>query len=270
MLRSRWVGWWPVPVLIVSSVGALSLGAGFVEPLRLQIVSALGPLQRLFGGPSPPSAPDSPGPADVQALRNQVLRQQEIIWQLTAQLRAFHAFRRQFPDLASHALPAEIVGCDTSALRRTVFVDAGSAQGVAPDGAVLVHSALVGRVVAVGPSRSRVLLINDPESAVPVIAMRTREQGIVQGTLEQTPRLSLEFVGRFAKLRHNDVVVTSGVGGVFPKGIVVGRIVSCMTPAGELFKKIKVQPTAELAQLERVLVLRPPKAAPVLGRKSPK
>ena len=258
------------------SVGVMVCPAGPIECARMGVVSFFGPLQKLWSRLLHGGAAHELMPAEarrlrsrIRSLQNQVIHQQEVIRQLSEQLQMLHAFRRKFSHLDMQGLPAEIIGRDTSMFRRSVIADAGTGEDVRADSVALVDSALIGRVAAAWLRASRVMLISDPGSAVPVLVTRTREQGILQGNLDDQAALLLQFASRFSKIRPRDVVVTSGVGGVFPKGIVVGTIASCVTQPGALFKRIAVRPAIDLSKLERVVILRRPASASRLAPGGP-
>ena len=255
MRKSRTGRWWLLPGLILISGAVLMTRSEPVERMRLGIISFFRPAQKFMAQPAPRRRSDSLQ-ARVRTLENQLLRQQERIWQLSHQLRSLRAFRDNFPRLEVRVVPAEIIGRDTSPFRRALILDAGRVHGVSLNSPVLVDAALVGRVTGVSARTSDVRLIDDPASSVPVVVMRTREQGAVEGTLEERPRLALHYVDRLSQLRVDDVVLTSGVGGLFPKGIVVGEVRSSENTPGALFKQVYVQPAVDLSRLERVLVLR--------------
>ena len=260
MWISRSGNWLYALCLIALSVGILVCPSGIIDRVSMGVVSFFSPIQKLLGRPFRASGSDGPESeplrSRVRSLQNQILHQQEIIGQLSQQLRSLNAFRREFPDLAAHSLPAEVIGHDTSAIRRSIVVDAGLAEGVRRDCPVLVDGALAGRVVAAGRRASRVMLIIDPGSAVPVLATRTREQGLVEGNLDDERMLVLQFADRFAKLRPDDALVTSGIGGVYPKGMVVGKVTVCRTQPGALFRKVEVRPAVDFSRIERVTILR--------------
>lgn len=248
---------------MVLGAGMMLCTGRLVECVRMGAVSFFSPLQKLWSrvgrAHDPRAEPQAQDPrllSRIRFLQNQALHQREVIEQLSKQLQMLHAFRRVLPHLASQGSSAEVIGRDTSMFRRSVIVDAGTTDGVHPDCPALVDAALIGRVSATWLRASRVMLISDPASAVPVLVTRTREQGIVQGTLDDQAPLQLQYVDRFSQMRPKDVVVTSGVGGVFPKGIVVGTVLSCNAPPGALFKRIVVRPAVDLSKLERAVLLR--------------
>ena len=249
--------WWLLPGLILISGALWVTRSEPVQRLRMGIVSFFRPVQKLLSRPVRHASPPSPAlVSHVRELENRLLRERERNWQLSRQLQSLRAFRGEFSDLSVGVVPAEIIGRDTSTLRRTLIVDAGLLDGVALNSAVLVDAALVGRIVDVSARSSRVLMIDDPGSAVPVVVLRTREQGILEGRFDERPKLAFEYIDRLSSLRPGDVVLTSGVGGVFPKGIVIGSVSQVQNEPGTLFKEVYVQPSVHMSRLERVLIWR--------------
>ncbi len=250
--------WWLLPSLIALS-GALALsGSRQARRWRTGMRSWFRPVLRFFSSPASP--PAQPALLErIRALEHRLALQQEQIRQLSSQLRSLHAFRERFPNLDVGLAPADIIGRDASALRRTLIVDAGRRQGVSLDCPVVSAAALVGRVVDVSMRSSVVRRIDDPASVVPVVVMRTRDQGILRGALGAEIRLEIDYVGRLSRLRAGDLVLTSGMGGVFPKGLVVGAVAQAANPPGAMFKRVRVRPAVDLNRLERVLILTRPK-----------
>src|SRR5574337_611278 len=124
--------------------------------------------------------------------------------------------------------------------------------------AVVTPEGLVGRVVDVTPLASRVQLITDPESAVGVLVQRSRAIGVAAGS--QGGAIQIKYLPLTADVADGDRIITSGMGGVFPKGLPVGRVARSSRPAnGALFQLIEAQPYADFSRLEEVMVLtRPP------------
>jgi len=117
---------------------------------------------------------------------------------------------------------------------------------VAPEG-------LVGRVVEVTPYTAKVQLVTDPVSASGGLLQRTRVTGIVSGNLGAG--LRMRYLPLLADVAVGDEVVTSGMGGVFPKGIPVGRVTAVERKSGALFLEAVLQPKVDLGRLEEVLIL---------------
>lgn len=149
-------------------------------------------------------------------------------------------------------LPARVVAEDASSWFRTVMIDKGSEHGVVEGLPVVVAEGVVGRVVRSSPRFSRVLLINDASSAVATLLQSNRARGICRG---QGELLTFDFVLRQEEVRVGDRVVTSGMGGVFPKGLVIGQVKSVDRQEFGLFQTIEVTPSVDFSHLEEVLVL---------------
>src|SRR5262245_7314539 len=166
-----------------------------------------------------------------------------------ARLRELLAFRQT---LAGELLTARVIGHDAVGLSRTIAVDQGSAAGVAPGAAVLAPGGLVGQVFQVSPHAARVLLITDHNSGVDAVVQRTRGRGIVEGTVDG--RCGLKFVKRTEDLQVDDLVLSSGLDGIFPRGIPVGRIVVVDKQGRGLFQYAQIEPAVNVDELEEVLV----------------
>lgn len=135
-------------------------------------------------------------------------------------------------------------------------LDKGSEEGVYLGQAVLDAQGVLGQVTVLGPKTSRVMLINDPRSSVPVESLQTGLRSIVQGEDVGQP-LSLAFIPKTEKVVIGDLLVSSGVGGRFPKGYPVGKISKVTDHVGDQFLSINVMPVAQLERQHFVLLLWP-------------
>lgn len=150
-------------------------------------------------------------------------------------------------------LTARVVGKDATNWFKTILLDRGSQEGVRRNQPVLAPDGLVGRVVEVTPASAKVQLLTDPVSAVGGLVQRTRVTGIVSGNLGAGARV--RYLPLLADVVVGDEVVTSGMGGVFPKGIPVGRITAVERRSGALFQEASLQPLVDLGRLEEVMIL---------------
>lgn len=168
----------------------------------------------------------------------------------TQRLQALLAMRQ-----ASRAefLAARVVGKDATNWFKTILLDRGSLEGVRRNQPVLAPDGLVGRVVEVTPTSAKVQLLTDPVNAVGGLIQRTRVTGIVSGNLGAGARV--RYLPLMADVVVGDQVVTSGMGGVFPKGIPIGRITAVQRRSGALFQEASLQPAVDLSRLEEVLIL---------------
>jgi rod shape-determining protein MreC len=151
------------------------------------------------------------------------------------------------------ALGANVIGRPINSWEGVITIDRGSRDGVAPGMPVVGADGLLGQTIDVGPVSSRVRLISDQRSSVSAFVQRSRAEGIVQGSIDG--RITLQFVSIETTLQAGDVVITSGMGGVYPKGLVVGEIVDVRTDPGRLYQDVRIRPAAELEGIEEVLVL---------------
>jgi rod shape-determining protein MreC len=167
--------------------------------------------------------------------------------------------------LALKAVAANVIGADASGLARTVVVEGGSDQGFEAGMAVLSTEGVVGKLIAVGHTSSRVLLINDHNSALDAFDQRSRVRGIVAGMVDDG--LVIKYVDRSEDVKSGDTIVTSGLDGIFPRGLLVGEVSAVLREGPGLFLTVNVAPAADFRRLEQVLVLtqkipQPPPAEP--------
>jgi rod shape-determining protein MreC len=121
----------------------------------------------------------------------------------------------------------------------------------------------VGRIVEVGFTSSKVLLIIDARSSVNALVQRSRASGVVEGILGGT--LAMKYISQDQEVSVGDVILTSGLGGNFPKGIVIGQVVGVHQQDIEMFQQAQVRPTVDLGHLERVLVITDFQPVEVIG-----
>lgn len=150
-------------------------------------------------------------------------------------------------------LPAEVVGLDVAPWFRSVLVDRGTAQGVEPGHPVITHEGVVGVVTATSGNAAKTMLLLDRQSAVDALVQRSRARGVVRGT--GGDRLEFEFVVRDADVVEGDEVVTSGLGGVYPKGLRLGRVSELREAGGRLTRIAVITPSVDLGQIEQVFVM---------------
>ncbi|MBF0627403.1 MAG: rod shape-determining protein MreC [Magnetococcales bacterium] len=159
------------------------------------------------------------------------------------------------PDPAFRALAVRVVGDSSSAFARSFILNAGRQEGVIVNAPVTVPDGLIGRVVRASSSASLVISLLDLNSRVPVLVQRSRVKAIASG--QNTTRLNLEYLPKDADVVVGDLVVTSGTGGIFPKGLPVGKVVSLEPGRDGLFREAKVQPMVDFDRIEEAHLLLP-------------
>jgi rod shape-determining protein MreC len=150
-------------------------------------------------------------------------------------------------------LSSELVGVDPSPWFRSVLIDRGKTHGVRSGMPVISELGLVGLVTATSTRTAKAMLVLDRQSAVDGIVQRSRSRGIVRG--HGTDQLDFEFVVRGSNVRIGDVVISSGLGGVYPKGIRIGEVASVSDPGSELLQTAKLTPAVDFGRLEQVFVM---------------
>ncbi len=160
--------------------------------------------------------------------------------------------------LTLNTVAAEVIASGASPEFRTLTVDKGTRQGVRPDLAVIAPAGVVGRVVVPSLRAAKVQLIIDRNAAAGALIERSRAQGVVVGAGDEL--LRLEYVSEIADVAMGDVVVTSGIDGIFPKGFIIGRVEAIERSAGA-YRRITVRPAVDFSSLEEVLLVLTPTPA---------
>jgi rod shape-determining protein MreC len=150
-------------------------------------------------------------------------------------------------------LAAQVIGRDPTGWFESVIIDKGKTSGLKVNMPVVNAVGVVGQLVSVSPNYAKVLLIIDQNSAVDCLIQRSREKGIVKGLSPNACKL--DYVVKTGDVAPGDLVVSSGVGGAYPKGLPVGEVVEVKDIPWELFKDIKVRPMVDFSKLEELLVI---------------
>jgi rod shape-determining protein MreC len=150
-------------------------------------------------------------------------------------------------------LTAQIVGRDPSLWFRTIIIDRGSSEGVEKGMPVVTVEGVVGQILDTSPNYSKVLLANDPNSAVDVLVQKNRVQGILKGN--GSTGFNLLYVLKNADVEKGDAIVTSGLGDIFPKGLPVGKVSEVTKSKRGMFQKIVVEPSVDFSQLEYLIII---------------
>ena len=204
---------------------------------------------------------------DLVHVRRENKRLQEAVRELNGQLAAnrealqANERLRRLLDLKSSlqvpSLAATVIGEDGSPWFKTVVIDRGEADGLREGLPVVAADGVVGHLIKVSAHSSRVLLFTDHASAIAATIQRSRARGVVKG--KGGGRCALEFTMREEDVKVGDAVVTSGIGGIFPKGISIGEVTMVRRGEYGIFQTIEIRPAVNLSRLEEVLVLVLPK-----------
>lgn len=151
------------------------------------------------------------------------------------------------------SIAARVVGYSTDSYNRSITLDAGSASGIKTGMPVMGSTGVIGQVVSTTPATCNVRLLTDPQSGVSVLVQSSRAEGIVRGSVEGT--LYLEGIDDTVELAEGDVVITSGLGGGYYRGLVVGMITKIEQRPGSLSRTIVVTPNASFSNISEALVV---------------
>lgn len=153
-------------------------------------------------------------------------------------------------------LPARVIGRDLATFTGMIIIDRGSSDGVKKNMAVVTNRGMVGSVIEAGIISSKVALLLDPRLSVGTLVQRSRVVGIVKGTLGDIFHPKMVNIPRNADILENDTIVTSGFGGIYPKGLAVGRVLKIENDSGGLLKSATIEPAVDFLTLEDVLVIK--------------
>lgn len=244
-------------------------GGGGASLLERGIFTLLSPFQSLLAGGVRGLGEAWTGYVDLRALHGEnaqlnarvqtletELQQRQAEAEQAERLRELLGLKRILP---LETLTAQVVARDGLPWFRMLTLDKGRRDGVTLNAPVISSTGVVGRVVAVGPRAAKVQILLDRDSGVGATIERTRVTGLVSGQVgfadSGTTDLVMKYVSAIADVVEGDVVVTSGLDGIFPKGLTVGRVRSVGPPRG-LFREVLVTPSAHFDRVDLVLVVK--------------
>ena len=157
---------------------------------------------------------------------------------------------------------ARVIGREPTTWTRMIVIDRGTQHGVQKNMAVVTSRGLVGAVTEAGPISSKVELILDPRAAAGALIQRSRVAGVVKGTPDDSMHPRLVNVPKNEDIIVDDIVVTSGFGGIYPKGIMIGKVASVKNDGGGLLQYAVINPAVDFQRLEDVAVIVASREAP--------
>lgn len=279
MKQSPRRSWLPLVLVIIGLFLLVLREVGFLSPVESVFGYVLDPLQRLFAGVATDVGNMFQSVREARELRAEVGGLQTQVDTLTVenirlgeykaeveQLRAMLNFVSEFPisayvgaDVigreACDVFPCgEVIGADPNPYLQYITVNVGAQHGVKKgDPVVGAGAGLVGRVAEVGPRTSKVQLLTDGDSSVAALLQTSRVTGLVVGQPDGS--LRMKYIPQGEEIEVGDIVLTSGLGGVMPKGLVVGEVAEVQGKDYELHQEAVVQPAVDFRRLELVLVI---------------
>lgn len=265
--QSKRPGNWIVPVvLIVLSVLLMTISvrvgnAGVFGAMRYGVQTVAAPLEKLCSKISGPfKSVSSPAAESLSEDEAQKLREEnQQLRMLVAQLEEYRQQDQRLTNLlkisdtyALQAVSGKILST-TSGWNHTAKVNVGSKSGVRVGMGVISSGGLYGQVVSVTASTCTVRMVTDPNSSVAAMIQSTRATGILNGSYDGN--LILEYVPVETTVAEGDVVLSSGGGGTYPQGIVIGTVSTVEMDSSKLYYRIAVSPLYPLSACEEVLIL---------------
>ena len=183
--------------------------------------------------------------AEARDIRN---RYAELV-QENMRLKKFVEFTSTVPDTY---VAAQVIARDPSPWFKTIMIDKGASQGIQKGSPVIVSEGIVGQIIKVSDNFSRVLLITDRNSAVDALVQDSRVRGMVKGSNEKT--CTFVYALRKDDIQAGEMIVSSGLDQVFPKGLKIGRILDVKKDHSQLFQDIIIETSVDFDKLEEVLV----------------
>jgi rod shape-determining protein MreC len=258
-VRSLWSRF-AFATLIAAAFGLMLMGKAdvlLVERARVVVLDALAPVIEVVARPAEAVSDMMDNVRDLRYLRaenarlavenDRLERWQHVARRLEAENRALRALTNFVPPRDVEFVSARVIADGGGAFVRSVMITAGERHGVALGNAAVSGEGLVGGVVEVGDEYSRVLLITDLNSQIPVVVERTRDPAVLAGDNTRAPRLV--YLPQNAQVVPGDRIVTSGHGGVFPPGLAVGMVTTITDGA------IRITPFVDWERLEYVRLL---------------
>ncbi|RLB85377.1 MAG: rod shape-determining protein MreC [Deltaproteobacteria bacterium] len=183
------------------------------------------------------------------SLAMEIKNRYEEMEQENSRLKKFVNFTSSVPDTY---VAAQVIARDPSPWVKTIMIDKGDSNGIIKGSPILVSEGIVGQVIKVSKNYSTVLLITDRNSAVDALVQNTRVRGMVKGNNQKS--CAFVYALRKDEIRPGEMIVSSGLDQVFPKGLKIGRILDVKNTHSQLFQDITLETSVDFDKLEDVLV----------------
>ncbi len=253
-------------VLMLVTMRLTDLNRSQLTPVETVLRDILAPLQSGVSGVSGKISDTLSVITRTKKITIQYGELQQQVGELTAKLNMMEEYRqenvrlrkmlqmKQSLDNRFQMVGAAVIARDASNWYHSITVDQGKDRGIKRDMPVISQRGLVGRVIAVTKGTAEILLLMDPEGSAGGLVQATRTPGIIKGNGEGKG-LTMVHLAHDAPIQENQVVVTSGLGDIFPKGLRIGYITGTVVEANGLVKKAFIQPFADFNRLEEVFII---------------
>lgn len=188
--------------------------------------------------------------AEIESLKAERDRYQDVLEE-NKRLKTLLSLKESQP---GYVATANVIGRDTTNWFKTILVDKGAVDGLEKDMTAITPSGLAGRIYQVMPRTARVLLITDRGSSLAVRVQRTRDEGILEGTGEGLCRL--KYIRQSSELKAGDILLSSGLDGIFPEGLIIGTVSKVERKGPGFFQEVDVTPATDITRLEEIVIVR--------------
>ncbi len=151
---------------------------------------------------------------------------------------------------------ARVVGRDPTNWFKTITINKGEKDGIGVNMGVITPTGVVGRIIRTTPTASQVLLLTDHSSSIAALVQRTRDEGLVEGL--ESGHARMKYLSMLSEVGVGDTVLTSGLAGIFPKGLLIGQVTEVHKKEDGLFQVAQIKPAVDFTMLEEVLVILQP------------
>ncbi len=241
---------------------------GYMTPVRTLAQTTLAPLQRAITTTAQDVARWTEAAESIEAIRakneelealtnrlmvenvrlREIERENQLLRQLLNYTRSNSQFSYQITTVKGRS-----IGFDPTNLLYFVYVDVGARDGVARNMPAITDRGLVGRVTAVGPNSTQVLMLIDPGSAVNAVIQNSQATGVVRGNIDGS--LQMKRIPPNETVNPGDIVLTSGLGGNFPDKLVIGQVTEVTQRDQDMFQTAQIRPTVDFGKLETMLII---------------
>jgi len=258
-----------LPLVILGAIVIIALDlAGYLGPVNDLIHTALKPPEIFFTETKRIVGSGISAVRELGELRERNAELEDLVNRLTVenlrlaeveteneQLRTMLAFAQTNPsfNFRGGQIVARVIGDSTSPFTHPIQIDLGEQHGIKQGMPVITDRGLVGRIFHVYPRTSDIMLITDPRSKVNVMTQASRAAGIMRGRVGELP--IMELIPPEIEISEGEIIITSGLGGHFPKGLVVGQVVEVIKNDNLMFQSAVIQPTVDFDRMELVLVI---------------
>ncbi len=258
-----------LPMVVLGAILIISLDlTGYLGPVSDVIHTALKPPAIFFTETRRVMGDGVAAVREMRALRQRNAELEDLVNRLTVenlrlaevetenkQLRTLLGFAQTNPsyDYRGGQIVARVIGGGANAFTHPIQIDLGRQQGIAQGMPVATDRGLVGRIFHVYSRTSDIMLITDPRSSVNVMTQASRAPGLLRGRVGQHP--IMELIPTDVEISVGEIIITSGLGGHFPKGLVVGQVVEVIKNDDLMFQSAIIQPTVDFDRMELTLVI---------------